>query len=70
MNKYDALAIAVKENCCSQETADRDYELGYLTINIGRNGKEYAWYVSDSAEWASDMDGNKLSDDEIQKLFL
>jgi hypothetical protein len=69
MKKQGALVIAMKENGCDKESAERDYSLGYLTINTGRNGVEYAWYVSENDEWAIDMDGNKLTKDEIEKQF-
>lgn len=69
MNKQEALAIAMEENGCDKEEAERDYALGYLTINVGRNGNEYVWYLSNSDEWAIDEDGNKLEKEEIEKQF-
>ena len=69
MNKQEALEIAMKENGCDKETAESDYALGYLTINTGRNGNEYAWYLTNSDEWAIDTDGNKLAAEEIEKQF-
>jgi len=43
---------------------------GWLTINTGRDGRKYAWYLdTDGKEACVDQDGNELSKDIIEIMF-
>ena len=43
----------------------------YLTINTGRNGRDYAWYVDEHNSVAVDIKTlDVLSSTEIEELFL
>ena len=51
------------------EAAEDDYNNDYLTVNIGRDVVEYAYYLCDNEEWAEDINGKELNKKEIEKLL-
>lgn len=42
----------------------KDYENGYLTINLGRDGNEYAWYGDELKNKAVNLATGEMIDDE------
>ena len=55
---------ATEENIKHYESCD------YLSVNTGRDGKEYVWYLDEKNNVAADIETGKfLSEEEIEKNF-
>lgn len=55
---------ATEENIRHYESCD------YLSVNIGRDGKEYVWYFDGSDNVAADIaTGKFLTEEEIERNF-
>lgn len=53
-----------------ENTIDYDYSIDYLTINTGRDGKTYAYYLDETREAAVSEDGEIVTDtDRLTDLF-
>ena len=50
----------------SRRNIDTYLKLGYLTINTGRDGKTYAWYVDDAENVICDVETLSLCDDDAK----
>lgn len=55
----------------NKETIENDWEHDYLTINTGRDGKDYIWYLDDKKNAAINLSNGEIIDNEqeIEKLF-
>lgn len=53
----------LRESC---RNIDTYLKLGYLTINTGRDGKTYAWYVDDNENVICDIETLSLCDDDAK----
>lgn len=61
----------VYANDWTADTILKDHESGCLTINDGRDGNEYAWYLDGSTEKAVNLaTGEVIGDEEIEKILV
>ena len=55
----------------SLESVDNDIEHDYITCNVGRDGKDYFWYLDEFTSVAIRVEDGEIVDDEVEleKLF-
>lgn len=70
MTKEKAVELLMNETGCSFDEAKRAYDNDYLTINKGRDGKDYAWYVDETNNIAISENGETLSEEQIENLLV
>ena len=61
---YDYLDLDV-------ESAEEDYNNNYLTINKGKDGQDYLYYLDDNKEVALNIETGKIvkETEELERLF-
>ena len=64
---YNHVGIPTEEDSIIE-----DEENSYLTLNVGRDGKDYFWYVDENHSVAINIETKEIIDEEEQldKLFL
>lgn len=64
--KQAEMIVKLYDELYGDELVDivKDYENGYLTINTGRDGNEYAWYLAEGGEKAVNLATGEIIDGE------
>lgn len=70
-NRELAAAILLYDDLSmDSENIAEDYEHDYLTLNTGRDGRIYAWYIDEVRDGAICVDDLKILDEEEIEMYL
>lgn len=72
--KIEEVKKMVLENALHREVTAEDIaeneRLDFLSVNQGRDGREYVWYMDSTTNIAADAEtGEELTENEIEELF-